>query len=225
MKRIEYRTVDKSEWAVRGPWDHEPDKLQWQDEETSLPCLIVRGPAGALCGYVGVPKDHPLHGKDYDPAYDALYTGDQGGVHGGLTFSGPCTDASRANWEKARARLRAGTTKEEIKRFPIGDAARWVKTWKPFEDDYEGWVQHVHATAICHVPEGDEPDDIWWFGFDCAHAGDFCPEFESYREKGLSRDEQYRDLNYVTKECQRLAQALKLAINDYPRFNNLMHDD
>lgn len=54
MERIEYRgVVDKSGWA-RGVWDSEPDKIQWQDAETGLPCLIVRGPVGALCGYVGV---------------------------------------------------------------------------------------------------------------------------------------------------------------------------
>jgi hypothetical protein len=207
MKRIAYCTVDKAEW-VRGPWDDEPDKLQWQDEETSLPCLIVRGPAGALCGYVGVPKEHPLHGKDYDGAYDVIYTGEEG-VHGGLTFAGPCADASRDKWEKMRTRLHAFSTQAEAKRHPRGDAARWIRTWKPFENDYEGWARRVHASAVCHIPEGDEPDDIWWLGFDCAHAGDFCPAFERF--EGLHKDEEYRDVNYVTQECQRLARALKIA--------------
>lgn len=82
METKEYRTVDKSEW-IDGPWKQEPDKVQWQDEATGLPCLIVRGPAGALCGYVGVAEGYRYYEKDYDdvPAE----------VHGGLTFADRCS--------------------------------------------------------------------------------------------------------------------------------------
>jgi len=78
-----YATVDKSSWP-RGPWDAEPDKAVWVDEATGLDCMIVRGPTGALCGYVGVPPEHPLHGTDYDdaPNFD---------VHGGLTYARECS--------------------------------------------------------------------------------------------------------------------------------------
>lgn len=82
MKTIEYRFVDKSQWNVRGAFDDEPDKKQWRDEATGLPCLIVRGPSGALCGYVGVSQAHALYEKHYD-AIDVA-------VHGGLTFSDHC---------------------------------------------------------------------------------------------------------------------------------------
>jgi hypothetical protein len=38
MNTIEYRNVvDKSTWG-EGPWNNEPDKAQWQDEATKLPC-------------------------------------------------------------------------------------------------------------------------------------------------------------------------------------------
>lgn len=49
----------------------------WFDEGVRI--IIMRGPA-ALCAYVGIPKDHPLAGFDYNdlPSIDA---------HGGLTFS------------------------------------------------------------------------------------------------------------------------------------------
>lgn len=83
METREYRTVDKSEWK-RGEWDDEPDKAQWQDEETGLPCLIVRGGGGALCGYVGVSEGHPAYKQDYG--------GVDVEVHGGLTFSDMCAD-------------------------------------------------------------------------------------------------------------------------------------
>jgi hypothetical protein len=83
MNTIEYRNVvDKSTWGP-GPWNNEPDKAQWQDEATKLPCLIVRngGVTGSLCGYVGVPQGHPLYGKG-DVDVD---------VHGGLTFASGCS--------------------------------------------------------------------------------------------------------------------------------------
>lgn len=75
--------VDKSRWAERGPWDDEPDRIEWRDESTGLPCLIVRGPSGALCGYVGVSSAHPYHGKNYNDVDDIE-------VHGGLTYSKSC---------------------------------------------------------------------------------------------------------------------------------------
>lgn len=53
-----WTTVDKSDWPT-GEWHQEPDKAQWIDQATGLDCLIVRGPFGALCGYVGVPQSSP----------------------------------------------------------------------------------------------------------------------------------------------------------------------
>lgn len=85
METKEWFTRDKTGWP-RGPWDTEPDKIQWPDVETGLPCLIVRNNVGALCGYVGSPAGHPWYGLDYDapePYPD---------VHGGLTFADRCQD-------------------------------------------------------------------------------------------------------------------------------------
>lgn len=81
METREYRTIDKSAWAP-GPWGAEPDKKQWQDRATGYPCLIHRGPSGALCGYVGVAEGHPSFKKDYDDV--------SVNVHGGLTYSDMC---------------------------------------------------------------------------------------------------------------------------------------
>lgn len=77
--------VDKSKWPV-GPWSTEPDKLEWRDAETGLPCLLVRvGHHGALCGYVAVPPAHPAHGLRWSA--DAL---ENISVHGGLSYSDKC---------------------------------------------------------------------------------------------------------------------------------------
>lgn len=73
METKEWRFEDKSSWGP-GPWQSEPDKVQWRDEAT-----------GALCGYVGVPPSHPAFGKFYDDV-DVE-------VHGGLTFADKCHES------------------------------------------------------------------------------------------------------------------------------------
>ena len=87
MEYREWRFVDKSTWD-RGIWDSEPDKIQWADDDTGLPCLIVRHPtSGHLCGYVGVADGHPWFGKDYGAADVSC--------HGGLTFAGACVESEK----------------------------------------------------------------------------------------------------------------------------------
>jgi hypothetical protein len=164
MKTIEYKTQDKSGWGD-GPWHNEPDKIQWQDPATGLPCLLTRHPElGHLCGYVGVPEGHPLYGKDWQQDDVSLY------AHGGVNFSRFC------------------------------------------EPDAE-------ETGICHIPELGEPDNVWWFGFDCAHSGDLSPVMEvHYRTLGLPRypipQKVYRDLEYVKQWITFLATQLKEVEHD-----------
>lgn len=145
--------ADRAGWPA-GPWDGEPDKVQWRDEATGLPCLAVRGPVGSWCGYAGVDTSSPLHGLDYDA--EELADVD---VHGGLTFSGPC--------QKKRG-------------------------------------EH----GICHVAEPGEPDDVWWFGFDCAHLFDLVPALLVVLPDRDRPDDEYRDLAYVQAETRRLAAQL-----------------
>lgn len=78
---------DRKAWPA-GQWDGEPDKVQWKDEKTGLPCLAKRQPSsGHWCGYVGVDPTHPWHGKGYNdlPDYGPR-------VHGGLTFADACQE-------------------------------------------------------------------------------------------------------------------------------------
>lgn len=79
--RAEQSYLDKSTWGD-GPWQKEPDKIHWRDDATGLHCLIVRSHMGNLCGYVGVPRNHPAYKKDYD-SIDV-------NVHGGLTYASRC---------------------------------------------------------------------------------------------------------------------------------------
>lgn len=230
METIEYRTADKTGWGA-GPWQQEPDKRQWQDEATGLPCLAVRGPGGHWCGYVGVAEGHPLYRKGYstpagiekataarmiaDRGYADLYAtavadGSIGAeslidVHGGLTFADACEPApTRESWEKWRQR--AFARKDEARRYPVGDAAMLLKERAVELEDFDAFVEHSEAANVCHKPGAGEPDHVWWFGFDCAHSGDFSPKYARY---GTPRhDETYKPLDYVVRECQRLAAQL-----------------
>jgi hypothetical protein len=92
VKTLEYHSHDKSKWAD-GPWQSEPDKKQWTDQGTGLPCLIVRNGLGALCGYVGVSEGHPLFGLDYSDCYENPEgEGAHLDVHGGLTYASFCME-------------------------------------------------------------------------------------------------------------------------------------
>lgn len=67
-----------------GPWNSEPDREEFK--HAGLDCLIQRNRWGVWCGYVGVPKGHPVYGKGYDdPKVEDI------SVHGGLTYSAECS--------------------------------------------------------------------------------------------------------------------------------------
>ena len=87
MEHRTWTTMDKTAWGP-GPWQDEPDKEQFTDEATGLPCLVKRNPLGALCGYVGVIEGHPWFRKDYDDVY--------ADAHGGLTFADFCQEGDDA---------------------------------------------------------------------------------------------------------------------------------
>ena len=53
---------DRKWWKYPGPWDDEPDTYEFQS--SSYQCDMQRNFSGAWCGYVLIPKEHPLHGLD-----------------------------------------------------------------------------------------------------------------------------------------------------------------
>lgn len=95
MSERTYHTIDKSDWGP-GAWQEEPDKIQWADETTGYPCLVVRqASSGHWCGYVGVTEGHPAFEKDYDDVHDLFPSWSKDGhlsVHGGLTYSAHCAE-------------------------------------------------------------------------------------------------------------------------------------
>lgn len=74
-----------------------------------------------------------------------------------------------------------------------------------FEKDYHDITDlEVHGGITYGNPlKGKE--GYWFFGFDCAHFGDFCPIHPNLFLNG-----DYRNLSYVQKECASLAKQLKV---------------
>jgi hypothetical protein len=67
---------------AEGPWKHELDYELF--EAHGFNCLISRNPSLFFwCGYVGIPKSHPDHGKERDEFDDIM-------VHGGITYAEHC---------------------------------------------------------------------------------------------------------------------------------------
>src|SRR5688572_11433893 len=62
------------------------------------------------------------------------------------------------------------------------------KEYDSVEVDVHGGLTYGSACRghICHVPKPGEPDDVFWFGFDCGHAGDYGPYHAKYVGKGHS---------------------------------------
>jgi hypothetical protein len=177
----------KSSWGV-GPWQHEPDRVEWNDERTGLACRIIRNMIfGNLCGYVGVPPTHPYFGWDRDddiklaPGDLDDATIDDVGVVDALIYA-----------------LEGGTEKGTI---PLSMTLK----------------AHHGITWSGELAGGGDAQTsrLWWFGFDCGHAWDVSPAmdrlFDRYKidEHPIIPDRKYRDIDYVRKEVTALAFQLR----------------
>lgn len=207
----------KTDEFPAGPWQDEPDKAQWVDEATNLDCLMVRNPMGALCGYVGVPREHPWYGKGYSECTEGCGNSD-------IT--------RRESWLQRRAELLAD---EEAMKNPFseqmiesmdlltegdrGDEPDYCFDHSPESKirvhggiTFADSCQEDREEGICHVPAPGRPHDIWWFGFDCNHYQDASPydykRAESKEYPWYPVDGTYRPFEYVQKECADMAQQL-----------------
>lgn len=175
-----------------GPWKAEPSAANWVDSRTGLNCAMIRhGVLGTWCGYVAVPEGHPLHGKSYSDS-----------VQVPMTFMD-----------------RFFSRELNVER-DIGFLNMFLATIDP--DRALGDQGHIALVLVLPAHQGlsyASPDDdgAWWFGFDCAHGGDFMPS-EIIPPK-LMKNWVYRDHDYVYGITMRLAWAideLRQVIEDDP---------
>lgn len=149
-------------------------------------CLIVLfgGRKNHRCGYVGVPRDHPLYGVGYSQQAECL-------------------------------------TSDDAASATVGKKSPLLALTAGVGSDGEGLVRRSPDVVFdCHggltfSGGGDYPvtSDLWWFGFDCCHAGD--GEIEASHTSYLSYErDDARTLDYVRAECEALAAQLAGVTNN-----------
>jgi hypothetical protein len=71
-------------------------------------------------------------------------------------------------------------------------------------DDIRVSIHGGPTYARDHLPGCEPAGDIWWVGFDCAHAGDICMDIPAINGFGAS----YKDMKYVIEQTNKLAEQL-----------------
>jgi hypothetical protein len=75
--------VDRQGWA-EGPWDHEPDQLEWLEQGVYC-CLSRQRVTGRWQGYIALPETHLWHKSSYRSLNK--HFGDKLPAHGGVSYS------------------------------------------------------------------------------------------------------------------------------------------
>lgn len=166
--------------------------IEREFEHAGYKCVVVFGIMGHRCGYVGLPKNHPLYGKGYDEHLDIKKEdiGDRQ-ISGVFPLLGACLDEDERIRIEAYFQCHGGIT---------------------FADGGENSDYPINS-------------DLWWFGFDCRHAGDKADldyaiqKFPRRRKEYLYRKsiedmfpiegDVIRTEEYVADECKKLAEQLK----------------
>ena len=79
-------------------WDD--GRTEREFEESGLQCCTRTHDMGHRCGYVALPKGHPLFGKGWDDCYEIAPELD---VDGGITFSNGTDDMWILGWDAAHS--------------------------------------------------------------------------------------------------------------------------
>ncbi len=157
-----------------GEWEKEPDELDF--EAHGLQCQMRRGPMKHWCGYVAVPEDHALYGKHYS---DKIKVSKE--------VIGRQIDVDKVG---AINLFCAAVNADDLENGQLDVVLAF---------DVHGGLTYSED----HAPT-NKSDGKWWFGFDCAHAGDLTPggPFDPHW------DDVYRNVSYVRDETQNLAKQL-----------------
>lgn len=79
-----------------------------------------------------------------------------------------------------------------------------------YDDIYTKMFINIHGG----LTYSDEQEGSWVIGFDCAHAGDFCPAFPNF-------DGVYRTKEFVISECHKLAEEVSKFSGIIKRLQNI----
>ncbi len=164
-------------------------------------CVTTFTDMGHRCGYVGVPKEHPLYGKH----------------------------------SNNQVKVTLKELSEDIKLSEIGNRGMWTISFHTpkSEDDLVDIAFYFKVHGGINYADGGNghpvESDLWWFGFDCGHAGD-CPDYDmqektwgkdnkmvKYRtiERKLYKDAVVRTLEYTQQECRNFVDQIINLVEKY----------
>ena len=165
-------------------------------------CVTTFTDMGIRCGYVGVPKNHPLYKKGEDSQVK-------------VTLKELMEDEEMNQIGNRGVWTLLGLPSDEEDRVRLGSYF-----------SVHGGITYAAGGKDSHHPIDS---DLWWFGFDYGHAGD-CPDYDLLEElfgdnemvkhrledRWLYEEYPVRDLEYVQQECKNLVdQIIKLVEKSY----------
>lgn len=137
---------EKKEQWPRGPWDTEPDDSDWITAAGLRAKALRHHDFGNWCGYVEVPKDHPLFGVAYNAPSETL-----------------------ADALERRKQRPIG----ENPSFAVLIACALGGGVRPSPDTVFEVHGGITYSGDAYWAGGEK--GTWWYGFDCAHCDDIQP--------------------------------------------------
>jgi hypothetical protein len=89
------------------------------------------------------------------------------------------------------------------------------------DNDYFG-LEYYDIPVDCHggLTYASDEGSNWVIGFDCAHLGDLQP-FYNEEEWYTGRNSVYRDMEFVTKECESICEQISEKSKSHKRSKKL----
>lgn len=171
-----------------GPWTTEQDTLDWT--YCGHACLIVRGPFWSLNGYVGIEIGHPLYKVDHDKELPILQEAYDKMMQGSL----PDPDDKDAPAPAFGVMIGLMAGKIEMRPSNVLEV--------------HGGITYCGGRVY---GDPQERTELWWYGFDTAHGGDFAPGLFSFPHSNwdyFREHDVYRDLAYVKAQTELLADGV-----------------
>lgn len=197
--------------SINQEWEKEKESKRFTHK--GYPCKIRRHEEmGHLCGYVGVPKSHILYGLSYGMKSRLL--------------------------KKAMERVMNKPTDMDTVGVGLLLNAMIGNIHPTLEN-----VVEVHGGVT--FADFQRNSKLWWIGFDCNHCNDLAPYMEDYSLGAIAkhlkveidssflgemdrmankmrRGKTYKNMDYVSEECRKLAEQFKEISEETPKLYSLL---
>jgi hypothetical protein len=187
-----------------GPWDNEPDFMEFVHKDTGYTIVIRRNGVGALCGYVGIDEDHLLHRRRYqDCLHEDAYLPTEEQIIEGTKWLNGFTDDG-FSFPEAPHSMKEVVVKQYSETLHCPEGYDKGHCDHRLDSQFEVHGGITFTDFMVKSPVSDLSK--WYIGFDCAHLGDKSPTLEKYASR---ENDVYRDISYVLDEATNLANQIK----------------